>query len=386
MRFIHIADLHLGKKIKTVRGDIELDFCTPLKDIVYIIKDFQPAFLFISGDIFHYKNPSQDSEELFIEFLINAYENVDYTFVISGNHDNSKKLSNIGLFNEYINRFSNRKIFIYTDMQLRRDIESDNLTPLSFGDVDIFMIPFIEYRSALSTSYNLNIPKEYAYSYIHNIIISKYLEKSKSKIKFLLSHIYVEDSVIAGSESKNFINTIYYVKQDDIDNRITYGALGHIHKFQKIGSRNLFYSGSIIPLDFSENFDHGIILGEVVNGFPNISFQKLSYKEFVVIYENKNINIFEEVQKNADKYVKIVYENLDSETIEKLIKFDNVIKIQKISSEIYHSSKKIEYDTIDYFDVLQMYEKYYEIEKSSTVEKKVLDKLDEILRSESDTS
>ncbi|MCS7243850.1 MAG: exonuclease subunit SbcD [Candidatus Calescibacterium sp.] len=379
MRFVHIADLHLGKKIKSIRGDIELDFYNPIRQINQIIREFKPNFLFVSGDVFHYRNPSQDSEELFIEFLLNSYENVDYTFVISGNHDNTKKLSNIYLFNKYINRLSRKKIFIYTDLDLRKDVEEENLKPISCDNVDIIMIPFIEYRSAINAFYNIGVDKDFAYSFVHSTLISKFLENSVNRIKILLGHMYLENSVLSGTESKNFINPTYYVKYNDLDDRIVYCALGHVHRFQKIGPKNVFYSGSLIPLDFSENFDHGIILGEIIDKFPKISFEKLSYKEFMILQEDKDL--FEKIEKNKDKYLKILYTSLSNEVLEKIIKFDNVLKIQKVDNTSFTMDRKNDSVVItDAFDILEMYRKYCEIEKREEVLPILVNKVAEIER------
>lgn len=379
MKFIHLADIHLGKKIKTIRGDIDLDFYNPLKQIKEIIKEYKPNFLFISGDIFHHKNPSQEAEELFIDFLLNSYNHVDYTFVISGNHDSSKKLSNIALFNKYINKLNVKKVFVYTDQDLKEDIANDRLFPLTVNSTDIIMIPFLEYRIASNVFYNQNIPKEFAYSFIHRSILSRYLENSKSAVKILLAHMYIENSVLSGNESKNYINSIYHVKEGDLDSKVIYYALGHVHRYQKVGAGNVYYSGSIIPLDFGENFDHGIILGQIQNNFPKINFCKLNYKEFITLKQNssqKLPTLLEEIEKNKDKFIKVIYEDLHSEDIEKLLKFENVIKIQKEETR-KEESKELNVKTIstDPFNIIEMYLNFYENEKGKKPHPPVLEKL-----------
>lgn len=370
MRFIHLADLHLGKKLKTIRGDIELDFINPINQIKDIIKYFKPNFLFISGDIFHYKNPSQESEQIFIDFLLNSYSYIDYTFIISGNHDNSKILSNIALFNKYINRINNRKVFICTDI--------DGFISLSFDRVDVLMIPFLNYRVALNFSLNKNIPENYAYSFIHGSIIKNFLENSVNSIKFVLAHFYVEGSILSGDESKSYIDSIYYVKEGDLDVRVVYYALGHIHRYQKVGYGNVYYSGSIIPLDFGEDYPHGIILGEIQNNFPILEFCKLSYKEFVTIEQNSLL--FEEIERNSDKFVKVIYKDLSHDDFERLMKYSNVVKLQKKESKFEFSGKSEEEERYlsDPFNVIDMYLDFYKVERKEKVNSSVLTKLREI--------
>lgn len=361
MKFVHVSDIHLGKKLKTIKGDLELDFYSPLKQIKEIIHQVKPNFVFICGDIFHHKNHSADVEEMFIEFLIKINDYVDFIFIISGNHDNEKRLYNFSLFNKFLSK--EQKIFIYTSIDLMNDIKHERVSPFSVGEVDVVVLPFLEYKLALNAFYNLDIPKEFAYSFVYSSIMKNFLQQSKGKFKFLLGHMYVENSVLGNTEARNYINDSYYVRLGDIDESFVYVALGHVHKFQKIGPRNIYYSGSIIPLDFGENFDHGIIVGQIVNNFPKIEFIKLNYKEFITIRESKNI--FDEIEKNKDKFIKVIYSSLDYEILEKIAKFDNVIKLQK---EIIEEKKNLERSTdelIDPFDVVKMYQRYYEIEKKS---------------------
>lgn len=376
MKFVHVSDIHLGKKLKTIRGDLELDFCSALKQIKEIIDEVRPNFVFICGDVFHHKNHSADVEEMFIEFLIRIYDYVDFIFIISGNHDNEKRLYNFSLFNKFLSK--GQKIFIYTSVDLMNDIKDEKLSPFSFGEVDIVFLPFLEYKLALNAFYNLDIPKEFAYSFVYSSIMRDFLQKSRGKFKFLLGHMYVENSVLGNSEARNYINDSYYVRLGDIDESFVYVALGHVHKFQKIGTRNIYYSGSIIPLDFGENFDHGIVVGQIVNNFPKIEFIKLSYKEFITIRESKNI--FDEIEKNKDKFVKVIYKNLKQSEIERVKLFDNVIKLHKEVDEYKGFAEKNESISFDPFDVIGMYEKFYHLEKSEKLPDYMLDYLQHILQ------
>ncbi|MFN3478576.1 MAG: exonuclease SbcCD subunit D, partial [bacterium] len=225
--------------------------------------------------------------------------------------------------------------------------------------------------------YNQNVPKEFAYSFIHRGILTKYLENSKAPVKIVLAHMYIENSVLSGNESKNYVNTIYHVKEGDLDNKVTYYALGHVHKYQKIGSSNIYYSGSIIPLDFGEDFPHGIIFANIQNNFPKVEFCKLNYKEFITIKQNPLL--FEEIEKNKDKFVKVIYKDLSAEDIDKLLNFENVIKIQKEEQRMENiTSSKSESSINDPFNVVQMYENFYELERGEKVNPSILEKLTKI--------
>lgn len=58
------------------------------------------------------------------------------------------------------------------------------------------------------------------------------------------------------------------VSSDTFDEGLAYTALGHIHKAQRIGGReNLRYSGSPLPMSFSEkNYRHQVVAVTIDNG------------------------------------------------------------------------------------------------------------------------
>src|ERR1039457_1707034 len=69
-----------------------------------------------------------------------------------------------------------------------------------------------------------------------------------------------------------------FIPASAFDESIIYVALGHIHKAQRIGNKgNIYYSGSPIPMSFSElNYNHKVIVFEVKD-------EKLSNIQFLEI-------------------------------------------------------------------------------------------------------
>ena len=103
MKILHLADLHIGKKVN--------DFCMleeqkfVLKQAIDLIKDEQIEAVLIAGDVFDRPIPSISSLELFDEFLINLNKLSIKTFIISGNHDNMERLSYMARLLEHSNIF-----------------------------------------------------------------------------------------------------------------------------------------------------------------------------------------------------------------------------------------------------------------------------------------
>ena len=409
LNFIHLSDLHLGKKIKSIKGDIDRynEFYQTFEEIEYIIKQSKSKFVIISGDIFHNKLPSLEAEELFINFLINTYELVDYIFIISGNHDSDLKLKNLNAYNKLLNKFSDKKIIIYTFSDLEDYFNNNSKLPyfkfkLNNTEILIILIPFIEYRLGLKFHQIFQIEKEYSYSKLHNILLSKILqdlELNQNTIKILVMHIMLNSANLGNSESPLYTNDIYKVLINDISFDFHYIALGHVHKYQKI--QNIYYSGSILPLDFGEDYKHGIILNTIENNLIKSEFIELkNHKKLITLELNGNINnLINQIENNKDSYIKIRISNtLNSFDIQNLLNFDNVIKIEKYTKE---EKKLISYDensqqnqinTIDFSNILKIYEMYYKElkidpnnknpknkEKLEIKLKKILNKLEEII-------
>jgi exonuclease SbcD len=409
LNFIHLSDLHLGKKIKSIKGDIDRynEFYQTFREIEYIIKQSKSKFVIISGDIFHNKLPSLEAEELFINFLINTYELVDYIFIISGNHDSDLKLKNLNTYNKVLNKYSDKKIIIYTFSDLEDYFNNNSKLPyfkfkLNNTEILIILIPFIEYRLGLKFHQIFQIEKEYSYSKLHNILLSKILqdlELNQNTIKILVMHIMLNIANLGNSESPLYTNDIYKVLINDISFDFHYIALGHIHKYQKI--QNIYYSGSILPLDFGEDYKHGIILNTIENNLIKSEFIELkNHKKLITLELNENMNnLINQIENNKDSYIKIRISNaLNSFDIQNLLNSDNVIKLEKFAKE---ENKLISYDeksqqnqvnTIDFSNILKIYEMYYKElkidpnnknpknkEKLELKLKKILNKLEEII-------
>ena len=91
MKILHLADLHLGKKVN--------DFCMleeqkyVLKQALELIDSQNIEALLIAGDVFDRAIPSADAMEIFSTFLFELSKRQVKTFIISGNHDNNSRLS-----------------------------------------------------------------------------------------------------------------------------------------------------------------------------------------------------------------------------------------------------------------------------------------------------
>ena len=91
MRFLHIADLHLGKQM----NDLLLldDQEAVLDQIIHIANDEKVDAVLIAGDVYQRTTPQAEAMALFDRFVSRLVDDGRKIFVISGNHDSALRIS-----------------------------------------------------------------------------------------------------------------------------------------------------------------------------------------------------------------------------------------------------------------------------------------------------
>ena len=91
MKFLHLADLHLGKTL----GDFDLkdDQRYILQQILEIAETKQVDAVLIAGDVFDKTVPSEGAVQILDEFIRELVERHLQVYMISGNHDSDERLN-----------------------------------------------------------------------------------------------------------------------------------------------------------------------------------------------------------------------------------------------------------------------------------------------------
>lgn len=319
MKFLHLADLHLGKKVNDFSMLEEQKFV--LNQALNLIKKEIDVVL-ISGDIFDRAVPNVFALELFSDFL-NEISKLDVILAaISGNHDNSDRLSYL------VPLLKKSNIFI--SKTFNGTLEYIDLKE----DIRIYLMPYLYpclirnfYPEAQISNYN---------DAIKTVIDEVELDKSKTNI--LLAHQFVAGKKmpeLSQSEQKS-VGGVDLISADVFEN-FDYTALGHLHCPQNAGRENIRYAGSILKYSFSE----------------------INQKKVFTIFEfdkDKKIKFtFKDIEFNRDlkEYRGYIKEFLDEKFYSKIntdnyIHFtlldDNVIDAKKQLSIIYPNIMLLEFD------------------------------------------
>lgn len=91
MKFIHLSDLHLGKRVNGFSMLEDQKYI--LTEIINIIDSEKPNAVLIAGDVYDKSVPSAEAVEMLDEFLVCLAKRNLQVFIISGNHDSPERLA-----------------------------------------------------------------------------------------------------------------------------------------------------------------------------------------------------------------------------------------------------------------------------------------------------
>lgn len=239
MKLLHIADLHIGKRVHEFSMLEQQSYI--LRQILNIIDEERPQAILLSGDIYDKNMPSAEAVELYDDFLTGLSARQIKTFIVSGNHDSGERIN----FGSRILTRGNIFISGMFDGNLKRVTLTDQ-----FGEVDIWLLPFV--KPALVRPFFESQVME-SYEEAVKVILSS-TEIDTNKRNVMVAHQFVTASGLEPQRSDS--ETVSLGTMDNVDfevfNKFDYVALGHIHKPQWIGRETIRYAGSILKYSFSE--------------------------------------------------------------------------------------------------------------------------------------
>ena len=235
MRFLHLSDLHLGKRVNEF--SMLEDQAYILKEILNIIDEQKVEAVLIAGDIYDKVIPSAEAVRLLDDFLTRIAARELPVFLISGNHDSAERVA----FGSRL--MSSRQIYL-------SPVFESHVEPITisdrYGEINIYMLPFVK-PSLVKRVY----PEEEIITYQDAVNAAvQHMQIDTDKRNILLAHQFVTGAARCDSEELSVGGL------DDVDASIfdgfDYVALGHLHGPQKIGKETVRYSGTPLKYSFSE--------------------------------------------------------------------------------------------------------------------------------------
>ncbi len=219
MKFIHIADVHLGATPDSGMpwsGEREKEIWRSFENIIEICNEEQADLFLIAGDLFHRQPLLRELKE--VNYIFSRL-NTTRVVMMAGNHDF------MGVRSFYRDFEWNKKVFIFPTDRIGKLV-------LEEQGVEVYGLSYLT-RDITEPLYDEVRPEENDYYQI------------------LLAH---------GGDERDIPMNRRKMQEAGFD----YIALGHIHKPEMITDK-IAYCGSLEPLDKNETGEHGYMIGEIYN-------------------------------------------------------------------------------------------------------------------------
>ncbi|WP_285420345.1 exonuclease SbcCD subunit D C-terminal domain-containing protein [Pseudomonas sp. efr-133-TYG-5] len=262
MRLFHTSDWHLGQNLHGQERDFE--HACFLEWLLRQLKLAQPDVLLIAGDIFDTVNPPVKAQERLYDFIVSAHEQQpSLTIVmIAGNHDSGSRIELPAPLMRRLRTHALGRVLWLDDGQL--DAERLLLPlPDASGKIAAWCLALPFLRPAEVTGAHLGDNYLRGIGQVHEwLIAAANAKREPGQALVAISHAHMAGgSVSEDSERSLIIGNAEALPASLFGPSISYVALGHLHKPQKVnGEERIRYSGSPIPLSFSEiSYQHQIL-------------------------------------------------------------------------------------------------------------------------------
>jgi DNA repair protein SbcD/Mre11 len=269
MRFLHTADWHLGQLFYEYDRTAEHEaFLAWLLDTIGAER---ADALLVAGDIFDHANPSAASQKQLYRFLSEARRRHPQLnlVLIAGNHDSPGRME---APSPLLAAFD---VTVVGQVARRDDgsIDTGRLcVPLRDGSGEVaawcLAIPFLRSADLPSAGAELAAaPTNDHYAagvarLYHAVLAAALSRREPDQAIVALTHCHVEGGALsAESERAVVAGGLDAISRHVFDPRLAYVALGHLHCPQTMaGDERLRYSGSPLPLSFSEiDYPHQVV-------------------------------------------------------------------------------------------------------------------------------
>ena len=235
MKFIHLSDLHIGKRVNEF---------SMLEDQKYILEKILETAeaeaadgVILAGDLYDKPVPPAEAVRVMDAFLTRLAEMGMPVFAVSGNHDSAERVA----FGAQL--FSGRGVYVSPvyDGKVEYISQRD-----SFGEVRVYLLPFV--KPAV----------------VRHVFEEEEIDSYQDAVRAAVEHMEVDPAVRNVLVAHQFVTGAARCESEEIlvgglDNvdaavfdQFDYVALGHIHSPQHVGRETVRYCGTPLKYSFSE--------------------------------------------------------------------------------------------------------------------------------------
>lgn len=254
IRILHTADWHLGQKF--FHRTRQAEHKAALEWLLTLIEKEKIELLIIAGDIFDTDNPPNYARKLYYDFLRQLHATCcQAVVVVAGNHDSANMLDASKQLLESLDVFVVGSIPDDRSQQIIpiRDPQTGTLKAV------VAAVPYLRDRdirqSVAGEDYEKGIERLQAGIHQHYqevaAAVAPYAEENVPLI--VTGHLFAAGGQRGDRPDIIHIGHIDVIGTESFSEVFDYVALGHLHRVQQLDQpRAIWYSGALIPLDFSE--------------------------------------------------------------------------------------------------------------------------------------
>lgn len=262
MRLLHTSDWHLGQTLHNF--DRAYEHQRFLDWLLDTLETEQTDALLIAGDVFDNANPSAAAQRQLYRFLAAAKHRIPQIdiVIVAGNHDSPGRLEAPAPLFE---AFDATVVGHVTRQQ--GEIELGHLlAPLKNRDGDIaawcLAVPFLRPGDVPRVE-TAGDPYLEGVALLYQQVLGHALSRREnSQAIVALGHCHMSGGLTSeNSERRIIVGGAEALPVEIFDPAITYAALGHLHRAQKVGGEDhIRYSGSPLPMSFTEiHYPHQVV-------------------------------------------------------------------------------------------------------------------------------
>lgn len=235
MRFAHLSDLHLGKRVHEFSMLEDQQYI--LEQILALLDRSAVDAVILAGDLYDKPVPPAEAVRMLDWFLTELSGRGLPVFAVSGNHDSADRIA----FGAQL--LVGSRVYlspVFTGAPAPITLED------RFGPLDVYLLPFL--KPAMVRHVWPEDPIE-SYNDAMTAVLRR-CPPDPARRSLLVAHQFVAGAAACESEEPSVggVDRVDAALFDGFD----YVALGHLHSPQKVGRETMRYCGTPLKYSFSE--------------------------------------------------------------------------------------------------------------------------------------
>ena len=235
MRFLHLSDLHLGKRVCEFSMLDDQQFI--LEQILALLDTHPVDAVLLAGDLYDKPVPPAEAVRMLDWFLTALARRGLPVFAVAGNHDSADRVA----FGSAL--LAESKVYV-------SPVFTGAPAPITltdaYGPVDLYLLPFLKPATVRHI-----YPDEPVESYNDALAcVLRHMQPDTARRSVVVAHQFVAGAASCESEEPS-VGGIDWVDAALFD-AFDYVALGHLHSPQKVGRDTMRYCGTPLKYSFSE--------------------------------------------------------------------------------------------------------------------------------------